>query len=237
MSGRSWERSSDRERSSSKDTLAATWSSAEHGFCHHACGHSRRWAVRARSYRRADPDRAVRDGRRGVGRDQHGAAAGAGPALAGGGLPAAGRRVVRRAGLRPGVGADDRRAWTGCAVAVPTAGALAQARRRVGVAPLRALFDLLRGPAAGVSVEGRALAGTAGVRDRRHHPGLSGHPGEPGGLPARRRLPGRHRLPPGPGPGAGGVRHPHDHRRGVRHRPDRARPATPTPARRPAHAG
>src|SRR5829696_5038158 len=34
----------------------------------------------------------------------------------------------------------------GLSVAVPTAGALAQARRRIGVAPLRALFDLLRGP-------------------------------------------------------------------------------------------
>jgi hypothetical protein len=42
----------------------------------------------------------------------------------------------------------------GLDVAVPTAGALAQARRRVGVAPLRALFDLLRGPAAGVSMQG-----------------------------------------------------------------------------------
>jgi hypothetical protein len=42
----------------------------------------------------------------------------------------------------------------GLDVAVPTAGALAQARRRIGVAPLRALFDLLRGPAAGVSVKG-----------------------------------------------------------------------------------
>jgi hypothetical protein len=42
----------------------------------------------------------------------------------------------------------------GLDVAVPTAGGLAQARRRVGVAPLRALFDLLRGPAAGVSVKG-----------------------------------------------------------------------------------
>ena len=36
----------------------------------------------------------------------------------------------------------------GLPVAAPTAGALAQARRRVGVAPLRWLFDLLRGPAA-----------------------------------------------------------------------------------------
>ena len=42
----------------------------------------------------------------------------------------------------------------GLSVAVPTAGALAHARRRIGVAPLRALFDLLRGPAAGVSVKG-----------------------------------------------------------------------------------
>lgn len=36
---------------------------------------------------------------------------------------------------------------SGLPVAAPTAGALAQARRRVGVAPLRWLFDLLRGPA------------------------------------------------------------------------------------------
>jgi hypothetical protein len=36
----------------------------------------------------------------------------------------------------------------------PTAGALAQARRRIGVAPLRALFELLRGPTAGLSVKG-----------------------------------------------------------------------------------
>lgn len=42
----------------------------------------------------------------------------------------------------------------GLAVAVPTAGALAQARRRVGVAPLRALFDVLRGPAAGLAMKG-----------------------------------------------------------------------------------
>lgn len=37
---------------------------------------------------------------------------------------------------------------SGLPVAMPTAGALAQARRRVGAAPLRFLFDLLRGPAA-----------------------------------------------------------------------------------------
>ena len=42
----------------------------------------------------------------------------------------------------------------GLAVATPTAGALAQARRRIGPAPLRALFDLLRGPAAGPATKG-----------------------------------------------------------------------------------
>jgi hypothetical protein len=42
----------------------------------------------------------------------------------------------------------------GLEVAAPTAAGLAQARRRIGVAPLRALFDLLRGPAAGLSVTG-----------------------------------------------------------------------------------
>jgi hypothetical protein len=42
----------------------------------------------------------------------------------------------------------------GLAVARPTAAALAQARRRLGVEPLRWLFDLLRGPALGVRVPG-----------------------------------------------------------------------------------
>jgi hypothetical protein len=44
----------------------------------------------------------------------------------------------------------------GLAVATPTSSALAQARRRVGVAPLQALFDLLAGPPAG-SVRWRGL--------------------------------------------------------------------------------
>jgi hypothetical protein len=42
----------------------------------------------------------------------------------------------------------------GLAVATPTAAAFAQARRRIGAAPLRALFDLLRGPAAGPATKG-----------------------------------------------------------------------------------
>jgi Insertion element 4 transposase N-terminal/Transposase DDE domain len=47
----------------------------------------------------------------------------------------------------------------GLPVAVPTPAALAQARRRIGVSPLRALFDLLRGPAAGLSVKGARWRG------------------------------------------------------------------------------
>jgi hypothetical protein len=42
----------------------------------------------------------------------------------------------------------------GLKVATPTAGALVQARRRIGVAPMRALFDLLRGPTAGLATKG-----------------------------------------------------------------------------------
>jgi hypothetical protein len=42
----------------------------------------------------------------------------------------------------------------GLAVARPVPSALAAARRRIGVAPLRALFDLLRGPAAGLARTG-----------------------------------------------------------------------------------
>jgi hypothetical protein len=39
----------------------------------------------------------------------------------------------------------------GLEVATPTAGAMCQARRRIGIAPMKALFDLLRGPAAGIA--------------------------------------------------------------------------------------
>lgn len=42
----------------------------------------------------------------------------------------------------------------GMAVATPCAAGMACARRRVGAAPLRALFDLLRGPAAGPATRG-----------------------------------------------------------------------------------
>lgn len=42
----------------------------------------------------------------------------------------------------------------GLEVATPTGGALAQARRRIGPAPMRALFDLLRGPVSGLATKG-----------------------------------------------------------------------------------
>src|SRR4051794_40041252 len=67
----------------------------------------------------------------------------------------------------------------GLSVAVPTAGALAQARRRIGVAPLRALFELLRGPAAGLSVKGvrwRGRVGGAVGGPIPRGPGTPGHP-------------------------------------------------------------
>ena len=47
----------------------------------------------------------------------------------------------------------------GLDVATPTAGALCQARRRIGIAPMKALFDLLRGPAAGVATAGTRWRG------------------------------------------------------------------------------
>jgi len=83
----------------------------------------------------------------------------------------------------------------GLVVAVPTAGASAQARRRVGVAPLRALFDLLRGPAAGLAqtgvwwrgrlvtaIDGTMLCcpdSTANLRVYRHGGGGNGGTGYP----------------------------------------------------------
>jgi hypothetical protein len=83
----------------------------------------------------------------------------------------------------------------GLAVAGPTASALAQARRRIGVAPLRALFDLLRGPAAGLARTGvwwrgrlvTAIDGTmlccpdttANLRVYRHGGGGNGGTGYP----------------------------------------------------------
>ena len=100
-------------------------------------------------------------------------------------------------------------AWTASPVATPTASAaLTQARRRLGPAPLRALFDLLRGPAAPRPPVGSAWRGllvcaidgtTMSVADtpanhRRYtkQPGNHGGSGYPAAAPGR---PGRLRHP------------------------------------------
>src|SRR5712692_9880280 len=54
----------------------------------------------------------------------------------------------------PGVWRKLTAGLAGIPVAAPTAGALSQARRRVGVKPVRFLFDLLRGPAAAIATGG-----------------------------------------------------------------------------------
>jgi hypothetical protein len=80
-------------------------------------------------------------------------------------------------------------------VAAPTAGALCQARRRIGATPLRWLFDLLRGPAAGIDTTGArwrgllvcAIDGTtmtvadsaANLTEYTKHPGNHGGSGYP----------------------------------------------------------
>jgi Transposase DDE domain/Insertion element 4 transposase N-terminal len=47
----------------------------------------------------------------------------------------------------------------GLNTATPTAAAMSQARHRIGIAPMRALFDLLRGPAAGIAATGTRWRG------------------------------------------------------------------------------
>ncbi|WP_168589607.1 IS4 family transposase [Saccharopolyspora sp. ASAGF58] len=54
----------------------------------------------------------------------------------------------------PGVWRKLTASLTGLPLVIPTTSGLAQARRRIGVAPLRWLFDLLRGPAATVGQRG-----------------------------------------------------------------------------------
>jgi hypothetical protein len=78
----------------------------------------------------------------------------------------------------------------GLVVARPSASALAAARRRVGVAPLRALFELLRGPAvglssrAGVCWRGRLVAAVDGT--------IMCCPDTPGNLAVYQRGKGNH---------------------------------------------
>ena len=91
----------------------------------------------------------------------------------------------------------------GLAVAVPSSSALAAARARVGVAPLRALFDLLRGAETGCVPIGAGSAARRGVFWRvgwsprwtaRSCAVLCGHPGDVG-VAKHVRVQGRHPHP------------------------------------------
>ena len=126
-------------------------------------------------------------------------------------------------------------------MAAPTAGALAQARRRVGAAPLRWLFDLLRGPAAAPAGRGVWWRGLLVCAIDGTILTVPDSPGEPGPFHQAGRQPRRHRLPAGPAAGAGGLRHPHPDRRGVRPHHQRGDHLRPGPAAQPPgrddHAG
>ena len=98
----------------------------------------------------------------------------------------------------------------------PTAGALAQARRRVGVAPLQWLFDLLRGPAATphgrgtwwrgllvCAIDGTTMTAADTTANLARSTKHGGHHARFG-------------ISPDQGDGPGGLRYPHHHRRGLR---------------------
>ena len=199
--------------------------------CHYPCRDGGRRAVRAGSPGRADSAGAVRDGRRGTGADVPDPAPCAGPAVPRRGLPAAGRVPVRRAGLHPGLAPHGR--GTGRAARDGpdrVRGDPGTAQARPGAAAGAVL------PAAR-SVPGRgAVAGTAGLRDRRHDHDRCGQRGEPGRLlQAARRQERRLRLPHAAAAGPGQLRHPHRHRRRVRARLGRRDHLRPEPAGQPAH--
>ena len=84
-----------------------------------------------------------------------GAAAAAGPAVPGRGVLPAGAGDVPAAGVCPGLGQADRRARR-LEVPCPSEKALRDLRRRLGPAPLKALFEVVAGPL--------AQPGTPGVR-------------------------------------------------------------------------
>ncbi|HEV8556360.1 MAG TPA: transposase domain-containing protein [Actinophytocola sp.] len=104
----------------------------------------------------------------------------------------------------------------GLVVADPSENALWQARVRLGVAPLRSLFDLLRGPVAtatagGVrwcgllvcAIDGTTMAVPDGARNLTGYTKQAGNHGGSG-------------VPAAAAGGAGGLRHPDHHRRGLR---------------------
>lgn len=115
----------------------------------------------------------------------------------------------------------------GIPTATPTASAPAQARRRVGVAPLRWLFDLLRGPAATPRQRGTRWRGLLVCAIDGTTLTVPDSPAMGSAVHQAGRQPWRHRLPSAAPAGGGGLRHPDPHRRGLRPLPPPGRPATP----------
>jgi hypothetical protein len=110
----------------------------------------------------------------------------------------------------------------GLVVAMPGSSALTQARRRIGVAPLRALFNLLAGPAAGAA-RWRGLLVCAVDGTTMSVPDNAANLAP---LPAPERVSWRVRVSADAAARSSGLRHPHRHRRGVRadqHRRDQLR--------------
>ena len=155
--------------------------------------------------------------------DRHGSGPCPGAARAGGGLSAAGRVPVRRTGLPAGVAQADRRPGRPAGGQPGLTTRCGRPGARLGAAPLRWLFDLLRGPATAITagpVRWRGLLVCA----------IDGTtmtvPDSPRNLAVytkQARQPRRVGLPAAAAGGPGGLRHPHRHRRGVR--PDQLRRA------------
>ena len=83
----------------------------------------------------------------------------------------------------------------------PTDSAFSQARRRLGVAPLRHLFLETARPMATHQTVGRLLPRLAADGPRRHHARPARHPGQRPRLRPAHDRPGRGGLPPGPAAG------------------------------------
>src|SRR5512132_1622272 len=97
---------------------------------------------------------------------------------------------------------------------VPHKSSIARARRRLGPAPLRALFAEVARPLATPSDQGRVVSRVAAGRVGRGHPGRGGHPRQRGGVRPAHRRPRAGGVPAGAPGGAGGVRHPWGRGRG-----------------------
>ena len=145
--GRVWQRRSGKTGNRPRPPVPRT--SVAPPVCHQCCCHDHhqddhgcRRGVRPWSRGRADPGRAVRAGRGGAGGDRD-----AGKAAA---------QVPSRVGVyfvlamclfpRPGYLGVWAKLTAALGLASPSAKALRELRRRIGIAPLKALFEILAGP-------------------------------------------------------------------------------------------